>query len=207
MSAKLQCEICGGKLIGKPGGIFECDSCGVLYDMEWAKQKIQEIRGTVTVEGTVEVTGKVQVDGPVTVETKIDKDTLLKRGMMALEDERWKIAESCFNQLLENDLEFADAYLGLAMCEAKQTDKESYESAYSSGGFQFRNSKNVKRARQFSQEYNQWFTQLDEKGKINDELIAKWVCPVCGFVHQGKTPPDKCLICRVPGDRFTREFT
>ncbi len=22
MAAKLQCEICGGKLIGKPGGIF-----------------------------------------------------------------------------------------------------------------------------------------------------------------------------------------
>ena len=26
--AALQCEICGGKLMGSPGGIFECDSCG-----------------------------------------------------------------------------------------------------------------------------------------------------------------------------------
>ena len=32
MAAKLECEICGGKLIGKPGGIFECESCGMEYD-------------------------------------------------------------------------------------------------------------------------------------------------------------------------------
>ena len=61
--AALQCEICGGKLVGKPGGIFECDSCGMEYSTEWAKAKIQEIKGTVKVEGTVEVTGKVQVEG------------------------------------------------------------------------------------------------------------------------------------------------
>ena len=47
MAAKLQCEICGGKLVGKPGGIFECDSCGTEYSTEWAKAKIQEIQGTV----------------------------------------------------------------------------------------------------------------------------------------------------------------
>ena len=68
MAAKLQCEICGGKLIGRPGGVFECDSCGMEYDTAWAKAKIQEITGTVKVEGTVEVTGKVQVEGPVKVE-------------------------------------------------------------------------------------------------------------------------------------------
>ena len=61
--AALQCEICGGKLIGKPGGVFECDSCGMEYSTEWAKAKIQEIRGTVQVEGTVEVTGTVKGEG------------------------------------------------------------------------------------------------------------------------------------------------
>lgn len=127
--------------------------------------------------------------------------------MMALEDERWRIAETCFNQLLERDLEYADAYLGLAMCEAKKTDKDSYETAYSSAGFQFRNSKNVKRARQFSEKYNQWFEKLDEKGRINDELYSKWSCPICGFVHEGKTPPDKCPVCKVPGERFCKVYT
>ena len=59
MATKLQCEICGGKLIGKAGGIYECDSCGMEYDTTWVKEKIQQIQGTVKVEGTVEVTGKV----------------------------------------------------------------------------------------------------------------------------------------------------
>ena len=75
--AALQCEICGGKLVGKPGGIFECDSCGMEYSTEWAKAKIQEIKGTVKVEGTVEVTGKVQVEGgSVTVEGAATKESL-----------------------------------------------------------------------------------------------------------------------------------
>jgi hypothetical protein len=30
--AALQCEICGGKLMGKPGGVFECDFCGKPKD-------------------------------------------------------------------------------------------------------------------------------------------------------------------------------
>ena len=53
--AALQCEICGGKLIGKPGGLFECESCGMEYNTDWAKAKVQEIKGTVKVEGTVSV--------------------------------------------------------------------------------------------------------------------------------------------------------
>jgi hypothetical protein len=93
MAAALQCEICGGKLIGKPGGIFECDSCGMEYNTEWAKAKIQEIKGTVQVEGTVEVTGKVQIDGPVKVEGGATTDSLLKRGNMALEDSDWDKAK------------------------------------------------------------------------------------------------------------------
>ena len=33
--------------------------------------------------------------------------------------------------------------------------------------------------------------------------MAKWVCPVCGYVHEGDTPPEKCPICNVPGEKFT----
>ncbi len=108
MAVKLQCEICGGKLIGKPGGIFECDSCGTEYSTEWAKAKIQEIQGTVKVEGTVEVQGTVKVEGAV------NKESLLKRGYMALEDGKWEDAKEYFDQALNADAECADAYLGLA---------------------------------------------------------------------------------------------
>ena len=33
--------------------------------------------------------------------------------------------------------------------------------------------------------------------------MKKWVCPVCGYVHEGDTPPEKCPICKVPGEKFT----
>ena len=34
---------------------------------------------------------------------------------------------------------------------------------------------------------------------------TKWVCEVCGYVHTGETPPEKCPLCGVPKDRFYRQ--
>lgn len=106
MATKLQCEICGGKLIGKPDGVFECEYCGTEYSTEWAKAKIQEIRGTVRVEGPVTVTGSVSIEGAATV------NSLLKRGFLHLEDHSFTDAQDCFNRVLDIDPEAADAYLG-----------------------------------------------------------------------------------------------
>ena len=33
--------------------------------------------------------------------------------------------------------------------------------------------------------------------------MKKFVCPVCGYVHEGDTPPEKCPQCGVPGSKFT----
>ena len=33
--------------------------------------------------------------------------------------------------------------------------------------------------------------------------MKKWVCPVCGYVHEGDTPPEFCPQCKVPGKKFT----
>lgn len=33
--------------------------------------------------------------------------------------------------------------------------------------------------------------------------MAKYVCPVCGYVHEGEQPPEKCPQCGVPGEKFT----
>ncbi|MCR4618218.1 MAG: NADH peroxidase [Lachnospiraceae bacterium] len=30
----------------------------------------------------------------------------------------------------------------------------------------------------------------------------KYVCPVCGYVHEGDQPPAECPICHVSGDKF-----
>lgn len=33
-------------------------------------------------------------------------------------------------------------------------------------------------------------------------MMKKYVCPVCGYVHEGDTPPEKCPQCGVPGAKF-----
>ena len=35
--------------------------------------------------------------------------------------------------------------------------------------------------------------------------MKKWVCPVCGYVHEGDTAPEKCPQCGVAGSKFTEQ--
>ena len=30
----------------------------------------------------------------------------------------------------------------------------------------------------------------------------KWVCSVCGYVHEGDMAPEACPVCKVPADKF-----
>ena len=30
----------------------------------------------------------------------------------------------------------------------------------------------------------------------------KWVCSVCGYVHEGPEAPEKCPVCKVPASKF-----
>ena len=32
--------------------------------------------------------------------------------------------------------------------------------------------------------------------------MKRYVCPVCGYVHEGDEPPVKCPQCGVPGSKF-----
>ena len=36
--------------------------------------------------------------------------------------------------------------------------------------------------------------------------MKKCVCPVCGYVHEGESAPEKCPLCKVPGEKF-KEMT
>ena len=116
MAAALQCEICGGKLMGKPGGVFECDSCGMEYSTDWAKAKIQEVKGTVKVEGTVQVEGTVKVEGGVNIES------LLKRGQMALESKEWGRAQKYFDDAMNLNAYCIEACVGFLLSEQKCSD-------------------------------------------------------------------------------------
>ena len=35
--------------------------------------------------------------------------------------------------------------------------------------------------------------------------MAKFVCSVCGYVHEGETAPEKCPQCGVPASKFNRQ--
>ena len=104
--AALVCEICGGKLMAKAGGLFECEYCGMQYDKTRIQEMVQEIKGTVKVEGTV------QVAGTVTVDEHKSKENLLKRGRIALESGDWMEAKKHFDGVLNYDADCIEAYYG-----------------------------------------------------------------------------------------------
>ncbi len=37
--------------------------------------------------------------------------------------------------------------------------------------------------------------------------MKKWVCTVCGYVHEGENPPEKCPTCGVGPDKFIEQAT
>ena len=38
--------------------------------------------------------------------------------------------------------------------------------------------------------------------KNNDFMKKKWICTVCGYIHEGPEPPERCPICGVPASKF-----
>lgn len=35
--------------------------------------------------------------------------------------------------------------------------------------------------------------------------MSKWVCTVCGYVHEGETAPEVCPVCKVPASKFKKQ--
>ena len=35
--------------------------------------------------------------------------------------------------------------------------------------------------------------------------MKKFICTVCGYVHEGNTPPDRCPQCKAPASKFTEQ--
>ena len=32
--------------------------------------------------------------------------------------------------------------------------------------------------------------------------MKKWKCTVCGYIHEGDTPPEVCPLCKAPAEKF-----
>ena len=35
--------------------------------------------------------------------------------------------------------------------------------------------------------------------------MSKFVCQVCGYVHEGPEAPEKCPVCKAPASKFTKQ--
>ncbi len=40
---------------------------------------------------------------------------------------------------------------------------------------------------------------------MNTAVVKKFICSVCGYVHEGNTPPEKCPQCGVPAEKFSEQ--
>jgi rubrerythrin len=49
------------------------------------------------------------------------------------------------------------------------------------------------------------FADLIEDGKLYlSDIETKWVCLKCGFVYEGKQPPERCPVCNNPKGYYVR---
>lgn len=39
----------------------------------------------------------------------------------------------------------------------------------------------------------------------SDKSGTKWICPLCGYIHYGDEPPEKCPLCGAPGSTFVKK--
>ena len=35
--------------------------------------------------------------------------------------------------------------------------------------------------------------------------MEKFICTICGYVHEGSAPPDLCPVCQAPADKFIKQ--
>ncbi len=47
-------------------------------------------------------------------------------------------------------------------------------------------------------------TKEEVKEEKGETIMTKWKCTVCGYVHEGEEPPEKCPICKQPASVFVK---
>lgn len=45
---------------------------------------------------------------------------------------------------------------------------------------------------------------ISNTSSMEEKKMDKWVCPVCGYVHEGPEAPAECPVCHVKGEKFTK---
>lgn len=165
--AALQCEICGGKLIAKVGGLFECDSCGMQYDKTRIQEMVQQIKGTVQVEGTVQVAGTVKIDGTVHIDNRANAKNCALRAFQIMETNRSDSkalrtdVANTLNDALKMDPECPEAHLGFLFREYWVSNFAQFEAYNRKYGGDFRGNPYYANAEKYTR-----------GTKLHDQLMA-----------------------------------
>ena len=105
--AAIKCDICGGGLTMDSSGEYAlCDSCGMKHTKDRVQAMAQEITGTVAVSNIASI------------------ESMMKRGLLALEDANWEQADEYFGKVLDIDAEYAPAYIG-KLCAEVNVENET----------------------------------------------------------------------------------
>jgi len=103
--ATISCDICGGTLSMDASGDFAvCDSCGMKHTKDRVKAMAQEVTGTVAVSNIASI------------------ESLMKRGLLDLEDS--KFGHNYFDKILDINPDYAPAYIG-KLCADLRVKNES----------------------------------------------------------------------------------
>lgn len=59
-------------------------------------------------------------------------------------------------------------------------------------------------ALEVEKDHEQLYQKALDSLKEPQEEVEYYVCPVCGYTHAGKEPPEKCPVCGAPGSKFEK---
>lgn len=110
------------------------------------------------------------------INTNSNVEALLKRGFMSLEDHEWQEADTFFEDVLNNDPENGEAYLGKLLCDLRIDAKDKLSSVKQS----FEDNKNYQRAVKFGNDstknlLGEFIARIEkEKTEKKNEGIYKW---------------------------------
>ena len=47
-------------------------------------------------------------------------------------------------------------------------------------------------------------SEILNRNRKGDKVMSKWVCSVCGYVHEGDEAPEQCPLCKQPASAFKK---
>lgn len=151
---QIRCEVCGSIDLIKQDGLFVCQSCGIQYSLEEVK--------------------KLMVEGTVKIDKSDEVQNLLKRAFLLLEDDEYEKADDILDQILNQEPENPEAYLGKLMAEYYISKPSDFIHSLES----FEDSTNYDKIKRFGSEelkqrINGYLASIKDNIRENERRIAK----------------------------------